>query len=184
MRKKLIKITWQSKNRVKKSEAYWLIILLTVLYSSAVILCNIPKAIAMESIVTHKEIVKVKETKKQKVVIGCENCLALKNNNPGNLVFANQIGATKGFNGFAMFDTPEEGYNALINQIKLDQKRNMTLRKFIAKYAPPHENDSWLYMNTVCDNLKSDLDTKIGSLNTEELTKEMARFESQTTVNN
>ena len=51
-------------------------------------------------------------------------------NNPGNLRFANQTDATgKDEQGFAVFDTAEEGWQALYNQIDKDKTRDLTLEK-------------------------------------------------------
>ena len=44
-------------------------------------------------------------------------------NNPGNLKYAGQPGATLGPNGFAVFDTPADGAAAQANQIALDINR-------------------------------------------------------------
>lgn len=51
------------------------------------------------------------------------NTLAGKNNNPGNLRYVGQKGATQGAGGFARFATPEAGWQALLNQIDLDKSR-------------------------------------------------------------
>lgn len=40
-------------------------------------------------------------------------------NNPGNLMYAGQPGATSGPNDLAVFDTYQDGYNALVNQLNL-----------------------------------------------------------------
>lgn len=72
--------------------------------------------------------------------------LAARNNNPGNLMFAGQQGATVGDGGFAKFNSPEEGYAALTQQIQRDQERGLPLGAFIAKYAPPYENDTNTYV--------------------------------------
>jgi hypothetical protein len=56
---------------------------------------------------------------------------AVRNNNPGNLRFANQRGSTgKDENGFAIFPTREAGLVALEKQIRLDIGRGDTLQKF------------------------------------------------------
>jgi hypothetical protein len=60
----------------------------------------------------------------------------VRNNNPGNLMYAGQPGATKGAGGFAVFSTLDAGFNALKNQLKLDTRRNpdWTLKQEIAKW--------------------------------------------------
>lgn len=71
--------------------------------------------------------------------------LAYRNNNPGNLVFANQPGATQ--NGaFASFSSYDQGYQALQRQIQLDANRGLTIQQFINKYAPASDgNDPTSY---------------------------------------
>ena len=66
--------------------------------------------------------------------------LNMRNNNPGNLVFADQANATKDPTSiFAKFDTFEHGFDALMRQILLDATRNplWSLRQFVDSYAPP-----------------------------------------------
>lgn len=75
--------------------------------------------------------------------------LAQRQNNPGNLKFVGQAGATKGEKGFAKFATPVHGQAALENQIKLDASRGLSLEKFIYKYAPPKENNTKAYLASV-----------------------------------
>lgn len=60
-------------------------------------------------------------------------------NNPGNLMYAGQSGATPvTVNGstWASFPTYEAGYQALLNQIALDASRGLTILQFTSKYAP------------------------------------------------
>jgi len=75
--------------------------------------------------------------------------LAVKNNNPGNLKFAGQPGATEDERGFAKFEDPQAGMNALVNQINLDRSRGDTLEGFISDYAPPSENATQNYIDYV-----------------------------------
>jgi hypothetical protein len=67
--------------------------------------------------------------------------LAYTNNNPGNLVYAGQAGATKSCskNGYcyAAFPTYDDGYQALLNQIQGQAAQGQTLQQFIWQYAPP-----------------------------------------------
>lgn len=76
---------------------------------------------------------------------------SIRNNNPGNLRFANQreaVGVDS--SGFAIFATPEAGLRAMLAQIKLDtQTRGETLYKFISEYAPSSENDTLGYVDFV-----------------------------------
>jgi hypothetical protein len=68
---------------------------------------------------------------------------SVRNNNPGNLRFANQRGSTgKDATGFAIFPTPEAGMIALEKQIRLDMGRGDTLQKFINDYAPAADKNN------------------------------------------
>lgn len=108
--------------------------------------------------------------------------LAYVNNNPGNLRFAGQAGATQGDGGFARFSTPEAGFRALQNQIRLDAGRGLTLDKFINKYAPPTENNTSQYLTQVASRLGVDPDEPLTSLDLNELAKEIAKKESSSII--
>jgi hypothetical protein len=64
--------------------------------------------------------------------------------NPGDLIYDHQPGAVPfpivGKDGktrvFAKFEMPEQGWDALYHQIRLDASRGETLLQFINKYAP------------------------------------------------
>ena len=76
--------------------------------------------------------------------------LNIRNNNPGNLRFVGQEGASQGEGGFAKFETPQAGLDAMRNQIELDtQKRGLNLTQFLNKYAPPSENKTTNYIDFV-----------------------------------
>lgn len=77
------------------------------------------------------------------------NSLAQKNNNPGNLRFAGQAGATQGQGGFARFASVDDGFQALQNQISLDAGRGLDFDQFINKYAPSSENRTNVYLTNV-----------------------------------
>lgn len=55
------------------------------------------------------------------------NTIAQRNNNPGNL---RRWGANPVQNGYAVFNTPEEGWAALRKQIQLNVNRGLTLEEF------------------------------------------------------
>ena len=72
-----------------------------------------------------------------------------RNNNPGNLKFADQPGAEEDKDGFAIFRTMNDGKNALAAQIRaaIDGKSdvyhpNMTLLEFFKKYAPSKDKNN------------------------------------------
>lgn len=106
--------------------------------------------------------------------------LAFVNNNPGNLRFVGQQGATKGENGFAKFSSPEAGIKALENQIKLDASRGLTLQQFINKYAPPSENNTNQYLTQMTQMLGVSPTTKISNVDINRLTQAIALKESGT----
>ena len=122
------------------------------------------------------------DTKVASVVIPKTSSLAYKNNNPGNLRFAGQAGASDGYGGFAKFSTPEAGIAALENQIKLDTSRGHTLASFISKYAPPTENDTKGYINNIIKMTGASPNTPLAQINRKELLKAIARQESNTKI--
>jgi len=111
-----------------------------------------------------------------------QNTLAYRNNNPGNLRFVGQAGATQGEGGFAKFATPEAGYEALKSQIQLDASRGLTLGQFINKYAPPTENDTNLYINQISQQTGANANTPISQINIDTLAQAMAKKESGTSI--
>lgn len=70
----------------------------------------------------------------------------IRNNNPGNLNYAGQAGATKeaGENGrFAVFSSMQEGVGALYRQLQLYFKRGVnTIEAIVNKYAPAGDNNN------------------------------------------
>jgi len=117
---------------------------------------------------------------KNNIILGSR--LAKVNNNMGNLRYVGQKGATQGEGGFARFNTPQEGYTALKNQIKLDSSRGHTLSSFINKYAPPIENDTNTYISQITKRLGVNENTKLSDIDLEKLAREMARKESSTII--
>lgn len=123
---------------------------------------------------------------KQKTELGIDSVyipsgsLADRNNNPGNLRFVGQTGATMGEGGFAKFASAEDGFQALINQVQLDQSRGLTLQQFIAKYAPPTENDTSLYVTQMAQWLGVDPSMKLSDIDTQKLAENIAKKESGT----
>lgn len=108
--------------------------------------------------------------------------LSFVNNNPGNLRFAGQEGATEGEGGFAKFATADAGVKALENQIKLDAKRGHTLESFVYKYAPPSENDTKKYLADIETATSSTAETPIAQIDINKLLKAIAQKESGTKI--
>lgn len=84
----------------------------------------------------------------------------IRNNNPGNLNYAGQTGATReaGPNGrFAVFQSAEAGLQALAHQLRLYAQRGInSVRTIISKFAPPSENNTQAYINSVSRGLGVD----------------------------
>ncbi|HBK0797019.1 TPA: transglycosylase [Escherichia coli] len=109
-----------------------------------------------------------------------------RNNNLGNLVFANQDGATlespnaKGEQRFARFNTPEEGIRALANQVSsyyngtsaaAGYQKLQTVSSIISKWAPPNENNTNQYIDNVSKYLGVSPNEKIDVSNPEVMTQ-------------
>lgn len=109
-----------------------------------------------------------------------------RNNNLGNLVFANQEGATleapnaKGEQRFARFNTPEEGIRALANQVSsyyngtsaaAGYQKLQTVSSIVSKWAPPKENNTNQYIDNVSKYLGVSPNEKIDVSNPEVMTQ-------------
>lgn len=108
-----------------------------------------------------------------------------RNHNLGNLVFANQEGATleapnaKGEQRFARFNTPEEGIRALANQVSsyyngtsqaAGYQKLQTVSSIISKWAPANENNTNQYIDNVSKYLGVSPTDKIDVFNPEVMT--------------
>ncbi|END0730399.1 transglycosylase [Escherichia coli] len=109
-----------------------------------------------------------------------------RNNNLGNLVFANQEGAAleapnaKGEQRFARFNTPEEGIRALANLVSsyyngtsaaAGYQKLQTVSSIISKWAPPKENNTNQYIDNVSKYLGVSPNEKIDVSNPEVMTQ-------------
>lgn len=121
--------------------------------------------------------------------------LASRNNNPGNLIFVGQAGASIGEGSFkddkgkrynyASFPTKEAGIAALKNQINIDAGRGMTLYDFIAKYAPTDKsagNDSDKYFSFVKQKLGATGNPLVSTLDQNALMQAIMAQEGQGTA--
>ena len=92
--------------------------------------------------------------------------IAYTNNNPGNLVYAGQAGATPGANGFAVFDSYADGEAALQNQIQLYASRGDTISQMMNIYAPATQagNNPTAYAQTIANALGVSPDTTLTDL--------------------
>lgn len=91
--------------------------------------------------------------------------LAYQNNNPGNLVYAGQPGATPGAGGFARFASYQDGLNALNDQIQLYAGRGLTIQQMMNIYAPASDgNNPNAYAGQIANTLGVSADTSLADL--------------------
>lgn len=83
-----------------------------------------------------------------------------RNNNPGNIrpagyTWQGQSGIDSGSMGsYVIFSTPEYGIRAIAKDLLTKYARGLnTVRKIITAYAPPSENPTESYINSVCASL-------------------------------
>lgn len=110
----------------------------------------------------------------------------LKNNNPWNIkdtTFGAVVG-TDG-NGFAIFETPEDGFDALVEKIKYNQTNpnskyyGKTIAEYFEMYAPASDgNDPKWYAQSVAKNLWVSVDTPISKLDATKFAWEIAKHDS------
>jgi hypothetical protein len=119
------------------------------------------------------------------IVIPESSRIAYSHNNPGNLKFVGQEGATEGDaagdgGSFAKFESPEAGLDALRAQIEKDAGRGLTVREFISKYAPPKSNDTETYIRQALGSLRAKEDDLLEDLDTYDVMRFVAKKESST----
>jgi len=124
----------------------------------------------------------------QRIQIPDGSRIAKSHNNPGNLKYAGQAGATegepaKGGGHWARFETPEAGYEAIRKQIDSDAATGMSVRSFIEKYAPKDDgNDTEAYVAAAAKTLGVDPASPLGEADRGKLQRFVAKKESSTTV--
>lgn len=115
---------------------------------------------------------------------GSKATLAVRNNNPGNLRYS--AFETSNKDGFSTFNSLEEGFNALKEDVKIKQtgksktgiKGNSTLLQFFNVYAPAADrNNPTAYASAVAKRLGVSIDTPIEKIPTEDLAREISRHE-------
>lgn len=110
----------------------------------------------------------------------------LKNNNPWNIKdtqFGNVIWTSS--NGFAMFATPEDGFDALVAKIQYNQTNpnskyyGKTIAQYFQMYAPASDwNDPVAYANSVAKQLWVDVNTPISQLDATKFAAAIAKHDS------
>lgn len=104
----------------------------------------------------------------------CPTPATCQRNNPGNLMYAGQPGASGTPGSLATFDTYEDGYNALVNQLNLYANgtcgacngQPQTISGTFSIYAPAGSggNNPTLYASNVANALGVDPSTPLASV--------------------
>lgn len=111
----------------------------------------------------------------------------IRNNNPGNIEFARQPGATLETSTpdrkrFAQFRTPEEGLAALSKQLQLYGSRGIdTLNTIMKQYAPAFENNTAAYVKRLSSEIGVGANDHLDTTNPDTLQRLMGgiiRFEN------
>lgn len=99
--------------------------------------------------------------------------IAYQNNNPGNLIYVGQPGATQGAGGFASFDSYQDGLNALYGQLNLYATgacgacggQPLTIQQMANIYAPAGQgsNNPTVYANNMAAALGVSPDTLLST---------------------
>lgn len=93
---------------------------------------------------------------------GVPGALPTRTHNPGDLTHAPGITAWDHKIGIEPND--EEGWADLERQLTLYAQRGLTIRQMVSVYAPPNENDTQMYLLTLCDALGCDAGALISDL--------------------
>ena len=97
-----------------------------------------------------------------------EGTRAWRNNNPGNLeygTFAKSMGAIGSDGRFAIFPNKETGDRAREGLLFGSKYGNLSIAQAISKYAPPNENDTQAYLQSVLNATMASADTPMSTLN-------------------
>lgn len=110
--------------------------------------------------------------------------IAYEHNNPGNLTYAEQRGATRGEpkegGGYwAKFDNTADGMRALARQVSKDQERGLNVRQFVEKYAPKTDgNNVDVYLQKLKRLTGADEQTNLSEVSAGTLAFALAAIES------
>lgn len=115
--------------------------------------------------------------------------LADTNNNPGNIrdgTFAQSLPGYVGSNkGFAVFDSVNSGFNALNNLLQNYWNKGLrSVNDIINRWAPPNENNTGNYVNTVSNWLGVNPNDTLSFGNLPSLGQAIAKFEGFSGVGN
>jgi hypothetical protein len=112
--------------------------------------------------------------------------IAFEHNNPGNLTYAGQAGATRGEpkegGGYwARFESAGDGMRALARQVVKDQERGLNVAQFVEKYAPSSDgNNTERYITKLNRLLGVDEATPLAEVSAGAMAYAIAQIESGT----
>lgn len=85
-------------------------------------------------------------------------------NNPGDLRHAPLAQhAPEDPDGIGYFDTPEEGWDALVRQLGLYADRGFDIKTAIGTFAPPSQNNTAAYLQFVCSYARCSPNTPVAA---------------------
>lgn len=111
----------------------------------------------------------------------------------GSTFIGNPYSTSSMAEGFRSFSSPQEGQDALKNQLDLYKSGktrnnldgNSTLLQAMSRYAPLADgNNPYLYAKHIADNLGITVDTPISKIDTDKWAEQIAKFEGNKTGNN
>lgn len=110
--------------------------------------------------------------------------ISVRQNNPGNIKFAGRPGQLQeGTRGFAVYDSPESGFEGLVELIDNYYKPNYkNISSMAEAYAPRFENDTDAWIKNVSQLTGFRPNTPLGQIPTIELAKAIAKVESNAIV--
>lgn len=97
---------------------------------------------------------------------------AWRNNNPGNIrmsEFSKRMGAIGSAGGFAVFPNEQTGSNAVKQLLRSKNYQNKTIAGAISRYAPPSENNTAAYNNSIARLTGLDINRSMSTLTEQEL---------------
>ncbi len=96
---------------------------------------------------------------------------AWRNNNPGCIRCTSDFGAMGKSGGFAIFPDEETGMNAIIQLLRSEKYRDLTIASAVSKWAPPHENDTESYKRRLQGMTGLSTSLRVGDLSDEDIAK-------------
>ena len=109
---------------------------------------------------------------------------AVRNNNPVNLKVSSEGVAKSVYGGIGMdednfikFDSVEAWVKATKKYVESSKEKGLTVGEFVANHAPPTENDTNNYLDSVTKSLRDTPDTHLKDIPTNKIVKTLAMME-------